>query len=329
MIFSSCPVLVKVRNFSFARFWQKHSLWLGLVFVALLLAALSPLIKNSGLTSNGLRQGLNLKKSVPTPAPYPVNINEVFPPPLTASSIMIKDTDSMVSLYEKDPSLRLFPASTTKIMTALVALENFPLEQVLVVGNHPVEGNTIKLLAGEEMTVENLLNGLLIGSGNDAALVLAENFPGGLEGFVWAMNQKAKELKMENTHFTNPMGFDQGEHYSTAEDLVRLAIFALKDPVISRIVSTSELTITDVSGAIAHPLKNTNELVGKLEGVKGVKTGWTENAGECLITFIEREDRQVVMVVLGSKDRFGETKTLIDWVFNNFSWETIGLTTDR
>jgi len=137
------------------------------------------------------------------------------------------------------------------------------------------------------------------------------------------MNKKAQELNLENTHFTNPIGLDEEGHYSTAKDMARLSIVALNSPIFAEIVSTPAITITDVSGKITHPLKNTNELVGQLEGVKGVKTGWTENAGECLISFTERNGKKVVTVILGSKDRFGETRTLIDWVFRNFSWELI------
>jgi D-alanyl-D-alanine carboxypeptidase (penicillin-binding protein 5/6) len=315
----SCPVF-GLKKLNLARFWRQHRLWFGLILVIGGLALISPIIKRSGLSSNGLRKGIGFKELLPTPAPYPVNRQISHPPELSAHSVVVLDVDSMVPLYEKNSRQKLFPASTTKIMTALIALENYSLDEVLTVGSSTVEGNKIGLVAGEQITVEALLSGLLIGSGNDAALVLAENFPGGVEGFVWAMNQKAAELNLLDTHFTNPMGLDQTNHFSTAHDLARLTTYALKSPVISQAVSQSELAVSDVSGSIVHELKNTNELVGQL-GVKGVKTGWTQSAGECLVALVERGERRVISVILDSADRFGETKALIDWIFENFSWE--------
>ncbi|HUW24393.1 MAG TPA: D-alanyl-D-alanine carboxypeptidase family protein [Patescibacteria group bacterium] len=270
-----------------------------------------------------LRGILGFRTLLPTPAPYPVNKKVTELPTFSARSVIALDVNSMVPLYEEEADQKLFPASTTKIMTALVALEHYPLDQILTVGRITVSGNLIKLLPGERITVENLLYGILVGSGNDATLVLAENFPGGTGAFVEAMNQKAKDLRLDNTHFVNPIGLDETGHYSTARDLARLTQEAVKNPIFVRIVSTSAVAVSDVSGEINHFLKNTNELVGKLEGVKGVKTGWTQNAGECLIALTERNGEKVVTVVLGSQDRFGETQKLIEWIFTNFSWETV------
>lgn len=261
-----------------------------------------------------------------SPKPYPISKEVSVPPSLTAKSVIVTDADSAVVLYQKDPDLKLLPASTTKMMTAIIALENYQLDKVLTVGETKVNGNKVKLLSGEKITVENLLYALLVGSANDAAQVLAENFPGGEEAFVSAMNKKALDLKLENTNFTNPMGLDDENHYSTARDLARLAITVIKNPLLARIVSTPEITITDVSGAAKHQLRNTNELIGKIEGVRGVKTGWTQNAGGCLVSWIEKADHKVVMVVLDSQDRFEETRSLIDWVFNNFEWKIIAPT---
>lgn len=300
------------------------SLWsLSLLFGFLFLGA--AVVKSKTGPTINLRQILGFKELLPPPAPYPVNQKVSEPPELSASSIMAIDVDSMVTLSEKNSDQRHFPASTTKIMTAMVALENYSLDQVLTVTAESikVDGNLIKLVPGEQMTVESLLYGLLVGSGNDAALVLAENFQGGTTDFVVAMNKKAQDWKLENTHFTNPVGFDEEGHFSTARDLARLAIIAIKNPLLAQIVSTPGIVITDVSGQKTHFLKNTNELVGKLAGVHGVKTGWTENAGECLITLTERNGEKVMTVILGSKDRFRETQTLIEWIFQNFTWQTL------
>jgi len=271
------------------------------------------------------KQIFGFKELLPTPAPYPVNRKISSLSELTAESVIVLDLDSMATLYEKNPDHKHFPASTTKVMTALVVMDNFSLDQVLTASSSgiKVEGNTIKILPNEQMTVENLLYGLLVGSGNDAALLLSQNFPRGTPAFVEAMNKKAQNLKLLNTHFTNPVGFDEEGHFSTAKDLARLAAVAIKNPVFSKIVSTPGIVITDVSGRNTHFLKNTNELVGRIEGVVGVKTGWTENAGECLITLTERNGEKVLTVILGSKDRFGETKKLIEWIFTNFTWQKL------
>lgn len=268
----------------------------------------------------------SLEKILPTPAPYPQNSTGQAPPDLSAKSVVVMDVDSGVTLFEAGSDVTTLPASTTKIMTALVALENYRLDQVLDVGEmEKVEGQRMKLLPGEKITLENLLYGLLVASANDAALVLAKNFPHGETGFVWAMNQKAKELNLASTHFTNPVGFDEEGHYSTASDLTRLAISAMKNQEFFKIVGTEKITVFDVEGKISHQLTNVNTLIGKLPGVKGIKTGWTQLAGECLITFVEQDGRKIVLVVLGSKDRFRETEDLINWVFGNFSWESFNL----
>lgn len=266
---------------------------------------------------------LGFSSLLPTPAPYPFKQSLYKMPDLTADSIYIIDADSMIVLYEKNPDIRLFPASTTKIMTALVALENYPLNQGLTVTDKKIAGSVINLKPGEKMTVENLVYGMLIASGNDAAYVLSENFPGGTVAFVNEMNKRAKELNLLDTNFTNPVGYDEGGHYSTTKDLSMLAIYTLRNPFFGRVVSTRSTIISDVSGEIKHSLKNTNDLVGKVEGVRGIKTGSTEKAGECLIALIERNNQKIITAVLGSKNRLEETKLLSNWVFDNYLWQSI------
>ncbi len=281
------------------------------------------MIRVPGEPVSGFKKILGFRALLPTPALYPVDQKVSPPPSLSAHSVIALDVNSMVPLYEKEADQKLFPASTTKIMTALVALEHYPLDQVITVGKTKVDGNLIGLLPGERITVENLLYGALVGSGNDAAQAVAEGFPGGSSAFVEAMNKKAKDLQLLNSHFTNPVGLDEEGHYSTAQDLARLTVEAVKNPIFVRIVSTSAVVVSDVTGKTNHFLKNTNELIGRLEGVKGVKTGWTQNAGECLIALTERKGEKILTVVLGSEDRFGETQKLIEWIFTNFSWETV------
>ena len=266
------------------------------------------------------------KVEIETPVhPYPVNKTQELPPVISARSVVVMDVDSSVVLYQKNPDLPLLPASTTKIMTGIVALENYPLDQILIVGNLEKNGQVIDLLEGEQMTVENLLYGLLVASGNDAATVLAQNFESGQRAFIEAMNQKARELNLTNTHFENPTGIDHPNHYSTALDLARLSVYALKNPIFTEIVATPKIVIWDLNHQISHYLFNINQLVGKDLGVKGVKTGWTEEAGECLVAYVEKERRKLITVILGSQDRFGETKRLVDWVFENFEWKEFTL----
>ncbi len=262
--------------------------------------------------------------SLPSPAPYPVNTTGFFPgSAITASGIVILDINSGVFLYKRNELEPLFPASTTKIMTALVAFDQFQLDDVLTVKEIPTEGQMMGLVLGEKMTFENLLYGALIHSGNDAAYVIADNFPGGVASFVAAMNEKAVELHLTGTHFTNPVGYDDPEHRMTPIDLARLASFALNNKTIAKMVSIPQITISDVSHTYFHALKNVNELLGKIPGVGGIKTGWTEQAGENLVSLVDRNNHKVIIVLLKSQDRFGETAILIDWIFGNHAWETI------
>jgi len=270
----------------------------------------------------------SLKFELPPPSLYPLNHTGQKPPLLTARSAVVMDKNSSVVIYSKNGNLWVLPASIVKIMTALIALDYYQSEDILTVGEINDFGQTMKLVVGEKITVKNLLYGLLVASANDAALVLAQNYPGGQKAFVTAMNRKAAALNLGNTYFANPTGLDSDEKgnlladfsYTTALDLARLAVEAFKNPLFSQIVKTEKITVNDISGKIAHQLFNINQLLGKIEGLKGGKTGWTEEAGECLVAYTEKEDRGIITVVLGSQDRFGETKKLIDWVFANYRW---------
>lgn len=245
-------------------------------------------------------------------------------PTLSAQGVYVIDLDSGVPLYEKNPDARLLPASTTKIITALVALDVYNLFEVIKIPKGVrVEGQKIGLYEGEEMDVYNLLRALLIYSANDSAEALARAYPLGREAFINLMNIKAMELSMNNTHFYNPTGFDGEYQYSTAKDLIRAVEVAMRDPVFAEIVGTKETTITDVSGKNKYKINNINKLLGEVDGVKGIKTGWTENARENLVTYVERNNHKVLIAILGSSDRFGETKELIDWIFNNYNWEDV------
>lgn len=255
-------------------------------------------------------------------APYPQKIGDEQLPGLTAESVVISDFESAVPMLELNPTERLKPASITKLMTALVAIDYFNLDQILTVQRlSPIKDEAdMGLVVGDKITVKNLLYGLLVPSGNDAAYTLADNFPGGIENFIFAMNQKAKNLHMVNSHFENPSGFDSEAHFTTAHDLTILAREALQNDLISKIVNTPRITISDSDGTKNYPVRNVNQLLGFVYGVDGVKTGFTDEAGQCLITSVSRNNHRIIIVLLKSQDRFTESARLIEWTFRNFRW---------
>lgn len=247
--------------------------------------------------------------------------NPQNPPEISAKSAVIIDAKTVTSLYEKNPNLKHLPASTTKLMTALVALEKCNPEDVITVDYLEKEGTQMGLTEGDQVTTENLLYGLLISSGNDAAIVLANNCSDSIKSFVNSMNDKAQKLNMQNTHFTNPTGFDDNLQFSTALDLARLANVAISNPLISKIVAIKSTVVTNISGTKAYYLENINELLGKIDGVEGIKTGQTSGSQENLITKTTRSGNSIVVSVLGSQDRFGESQQLIEWAFASHTWK--------
>lgn len=262
------------------------------------------------------------QSSVLTPAvfPYPVSTNGQTPS-VTAQGVYIVDVDSMVPLLAKNPDESLRPASITKVMTALVAIDTFGQSDVVTAKDTAqVIGKAIHLTSGEQVAFEDMLYGLLLESGNDAAYALAENYPGGYQAMIEAMNRKSREFGLENTTYQNVSGVDQFQHETTVRDLTVLTALAMKNELFQTIVGTKDKEILSLDGNTVHRLTNTNELLGMVDGVKGVKTGWTALAGECLVTYLERDGRRVIIVLLGSQDRFGETTQLIDWVFSRHQW---------
>ncbi|MBI2012604.1 D-alanyl-D-alanine carboxypeptidase [Candidatus Curtissbacteria bacterium] len=269
----------------------------------------------------GVLVGNRDSSELPKLYPYPVP-TETFRPPETVSarSAIVIDAKTGITLFEKDPDVRHLPASTTKLMTALVALERCSPGNIINVTDVIQEGTLMGLSAGDTVTAETLLYGLLVSSGNDAAYVLASSCSDSSEHFVSSMNQKARELGMANTHFENPAGLDSPMQYSTARDLAKLAKVAVANPLISKIVGTRGIVLTDVAGVKIYYLENINKLLGEVEGLEGVKTGQTEGSLEILLTKTTRAGNTVIVAVLGSRDRFGESKKLIEWAFANHRW---------
>lgn len=245
------------------------------------------------------------------PLVLPLLSEEIKKIDVSSRAYIIYDPETRTVVFGKNENLRFSPASSTKIMTAIIALEEYRLDDALTAINlDKVEGSTMKLREGETITVENLLYGLMLPSGNDAAYVLASRYKGGEVGFIARMNEKAKEMNLANTRFIDPTGFSD-DNYTTAYDLARLASYALKNPQLAKIVSTKNKTVTDVTGQIAHELSNLNELLG-VSGVNGVKTGFTEEALGVLVSSVERAGRTYIIVVLGSDDRFIDTRNIIE-----------------
>ncbi len=238
---------------------------------------------------------------------------------LNSRAFIVYDTKSRSIVAGKNEKLRFAPASSAKIMAAIVAIENYNLNKVLTAQNLDKLGSDnskMKLVEGEQMTVENLLYGMMLPSGNDAALVVAQNFisnrneSSGVDGFVDAMNKKAAELNLENTKFVDYDGYDD-RNFTTAYDLARLGAYAMKNPKFAKIVGTKHKIVSDTTGSFSHNLENLNVLLGKY-GVNGIKTGFTDEARGVLVTSINNSGNNYIVVVLGSQDRFLDTKNVID-----------------
>jgi len=277
----------------------------------------------SDLESLGKVAGANEIKNIPTiekSGPELVNKDTLFPS-ISSKSALVIDLTTNKELYNKNAEIPLPPASTTKIITALLALEEMDLSKKVVVNPECtiLGGNNVGFKAGDTITVEGLLYGLLVRSAADAACVLA-NADGSYERFINKMNQKANALGLNSTHFTNEVGFDadNGTHLSTAYDLSVLGREALKNDVFRKIVGTKETSIDSSSNGKTYYISNTNELLFTLPGTTGVKTGYTEKALGCLVFSYENLGKKILIVVMGSSDRFGDTEKLLNWVLSSF-----------
>lgn len=272
------------------------------------------------LSSQSLHAAFQVEE-IPSPFPKPVRtLQSVNAPEISARSAIIIDAKGGDVLFEKDPDIRHLPASTTKLMTAIVALERCSPDTPVIVSQVQKEGTQMGLAPGDLITAGNLLYGLLMTSGNDAAYALAYACSDSYDKFIDFMNQKAKELGMNNSHFVNPAGFDDDLQYSCARDLAKLAKVASANPLISKIVATKSTVVTDIGGNKTYYLANINKLLGEVPGLEGVKTGQTEGSLEILLTKTTREGNMIIAAVLGSHDRFGESKALIEWTFANHEW---------
>ena len=242
-------------------------------------------------------------------------------PDINARHAVVIDRLSGQILFGKKETEKCKMASTTKIMTCLIVLENTSLNDIVTISSKAAHtgGSTLGISTNDKITVENLLYGLMLRSGNDAAVALAEHVGGSIEGFADLMNKKALALGLSSTHFVTPHGLDEDEHYTTALDLAILADYALQNETFAKIVKTKTITI-NINGT-SRTISNTNELLGNLEGIYGVKTGFTNGANRCLVTACKRGDLDIICVVLGcdtKKFRTQDSAKLINYVFKNF-----------
>ena len=234
---------------------------------------------------------------------------------VSAQRCILVDAQTGRVLYEKNPDEQGLIASTTKIMTALVVCEQCNVLDRMRIPKEAVgiEGSSMYLQEGEVLTVQELLYGLMLRSGNDAAVALAIYCGGTVEGFAEMMNDKARILGMANSHFENPNGLDSPGHYSTARDLAILTQYAMKNPIFSKTVSTKSVTVGN------RVLKNHNKLLWQVDGADGVKTGYTKAAGRILVSSAQREGRRLICVTMNAPNDWQDHSALLEEGFSRFS----------
>ncbi len=267
----------------------------------------------------------NLKEVVPiTPVKIPEKVGNEALPQISAEAAIAIDRQTYTPLFSKHPKTRTFPASTTKIATAIIVMREYDLNKIVTVPADiykKAPGSSMHLIPQDKLTIKDLLIGMLVNSGNDAAYTLALAHPKGIDGFMSDMNNLAIELNLKDTSFSNPVGFDSTKQYTSPLNLAVLADNALKFPLIQQIVATKDITVRSaIDPDIKYPLHNTNRLLGTVAGVRGVKTGWTDAAQGVLVTDVVRNGHEIIVVVMRSTQREYDSTKIIEWVYKNYSW---------
>lgn len=263
----------------------------------------------------------NIEEVEEIPELVEATTNSAEEPNINSRSAIVFDRNSKEVIYGKDENTKKKMASTTKIMTCIVVLEKGELTDTVIVSKNAAGtgGSRVGLKTGDKATVQDLLYGLMLCSGNDAAVALAEHVGGSVEGFAELMNAKAKELNLSNTNFVTPHGLDNENHYTTAYELAIMADYGLKNKTFRSIVGTKNITIN--INRKPRNLNNTNELLGSVSGVYGVKTGFTNGANRCLVSSCKRDNLDIITVVLGAdtkKFRTQDSLKLINYAMNNY-----------
>ena len=283
---------------------------------------LNVLVMNCNIVkSNNLNEELAINEYIEV-----ANQTTTQEPILNSRIAIAYDRKTGKTIWGKNENKKTAMASTTKIMTSLIAIEKCDLNQTITISAKAagIGGSRLGLKKGDKITLRDLLYGLMLKSGNDAAIAIAETVGGNQQGFANLMNEKAQELGLENTHFVTPHGLDDPEHYTTAYELAKLADYTLKNEIFAKIVNTKTCTV-NING-YPKTISNTNELLGYLEGVNGVKTGFTNNAGRCLVTSINRNGFEIITVVLQAdtkKIRTTDSIKLIEYVYKNYQYVNI------
>lgn len=247
-------------------------------------------------------------------------------PVINSRTAIIYDRTSGSVLFGKNENEKRKMASTTKILTALIVIENANLDDIVTVSSKAAGtgGSRLGLHTDDKVSIRDLLYGLMLCSGNDAAVALAEHVGGNLTGFANLMNNKCDFLELTSSHFVTPHGLDNDDHYTTAYELALITDYALQNETFRKFVGTKNYTVS-INGR-AKNLSNTNELLGNLNGVYGVKTGFTNGANRCLVTAVKRDNMDLICIVLGAdtkKDRTQDSIQLIEYAFNNFEMVNI------
>lgn len=246
---------------------------------------------------------------------------EAFDLKLTAQSAILIEASTGRVIWEKDADVRHYPASMTKMMTGILALEKLPPKADVVISPNAAatEDCPLEIVAGECLSADNIITGMLMESDNGAAVAIAEAVDGSVSQFVQRMNERAQAIGMSNTHFVNPNGLTEANHYSTARDMAKLARFAMNNKKFREIVSTKNQVIHwEVPARQQKLAENTNKLLANYNGMNGIKTGWTEAAGGCLAASARRNGVELIAIVMqtpGPDDRFADASKLLDYGF--------------
>ncbi len=241
-------------------------------------------------------------------------------PDLVANNYILIDNATNTVLLSKNSDQHIYPASITKLATALTALNVYPLDELITVNQIYDDGQVMDLKLQETITVKSLVTALLVHSANDAAFNLASHYQSGVNGFVVEMNSLLTKYGLKNTHFTNYDGLHDPNHFSTVYDLSQLGRIAVKNSFIRDTVRNKKVVVTDVTGKISHDLSSTNELLDVVPEIYGLKTGWTPEAGGCFIALININGHEMISVVAQSDDRFADTAKIIEWAKKNVIW---------
>lgn len=299
---------------------QRSDLYIRLLLIPLILLVIIVILSIVYLRLN---TSLYQQRLHPLSVSYTLNdypsLTQKDDPVITAQAAGILDVDSGVFLFTKNPFFHFSMASTTKMMTALVALDYYKSNDVLTVQRNYVEGTVLNLYKGEQFYFSDLMYAMLLNSANDVAYTLADNYPGGIDAFVRAMNTKAVQLHLLNTKYIDPAGLEDDGDFTTVTDLARLGSLVLQNNTIRTVVNTKYKYITTVDGQNQYQLQNLNQLLG-LDGVIGIKTGTTEGAGQVLVTAKQNDQHTYVIVVMESQDRYADTWTLLHVLDTNVTF---------